>query len=190
LTEGVKRSHSDWCSLKGRRSRCRRKPCLDVNTMASRSMLSPSLSLSLSITSIYDRERKRVTTYTRGYPNKKKRSGAKKRSRGQKSAPGSKKKCSREHLSQALLRSVLFLAINKRWPKPIITPHTYRRSSITTAVTALPPTRPRHHRQRRRPHPRQLLPDNNQRRGATDPPPSSDTPSRHGMPPPRGGGKV
>ena len=28
LTEGVKRSHSDWCSLKGRRSRCRRKPCL------------------------------------------------------------------------------------------------------------------------------------------------------------------
>ena len=28
LTEGVKRLHSDWCSLKGRRSRCRRKPCL------------------------------------------------------------------------------------------------------------------------------------------------------------------
>ena len=51
--------------------------------------------------------------YRRGYPNKKKRSGAKKRSRGQKSAPGSKKKCSREHLSRALLRSVLFLAINK-----------------------------------------------------------------------------
>jgi hypothetical protein len=128
--------------------------------------------------------------YRRGYPNKKKRSGAKKRSRGQKSAPGSKKKCSREHLSRALLRSVLFLAINKRWPKLIITPHTYCRSSITTAVTALSPTRPRHHRQCRRPPPRQLLPDNNQRRGATDPPPSSDMPSRHGMPPPRGGGKV
>ena len=28
LTEGVKRSHSDWCSLKGRRSRCRQKLCL------------------------------------------------------------------------------------------------------------------------------------------------------------------
>jgi hypothetical protein len=117
--------------------------------------------------------------------------GTKKSAPEQKSAPGGKKKCSREHLSRALLRSVLFLAtINKRWPKPIITPHTYRRSSITTAVTALPPTRPRHHRQRRQPPPRQLLPDNNQRRGATDPPPASDTPSRHGMPPPRGGGKV
>ena len=126
----------------------------------------------------------------RDYPNQKKRSGAEFCSREQKSAPGSKKKCSQEHLSRALLRSVLFLAINKRWPKPIITPHTYRRSSITTAVTALPPTRPRHHRQRSRPPPHQLLPDNDQRRGATDPPPASDTPSRHGMPPPRGGGKV
>ena len=28
LTEGVNRLHSDWCSLKGWRSRCRRKPCL------------------------------------------------------------------------------------------------------------------------------------------------------------------
>ena len=28
LMEGVKRSHIDWCSLKGRRSRCRLKPCL------------------------------------------------------------------------------------------------------------------------------------------------------------------
>ncbi len=28
LTEGVKRSHNDWCSLKGRRSWCRQKPCL------------------------------------------------------------------------------------------------------------------------------------------------------------------
>ena len=28
LMEGVKRLHSDWCSLKGRRSRCRQKPCL------------------------------------------------------------------------------------------------------------------------------------------------------------------
>ena len=28
LTEGVKRSHSDWWSLKSRRSRCRQKPCL------------------------------------------------------------------------------------------------------------------------------------------------------------------
>jgi hypothetical protein len=28
LTEGVKRSQSDWWSLKGRRSQWRRKPCL------------------------------------------------------------------------------------------------------------------------------------------------------------------
>ena len=28
LAEGVKRLHSDWCSLKGRRFRCRQKPCL------------------------------------------------------------------------------------------------------------------------------------------------------------------
>ena len=28
LTEGVKRSQSDWWRLKGRRSRCRQKPCL------------------------------------------------------------------------------------------------------------------------------------------------------------------
>ena len=28
LTEGGKRLHSDWCSLKGRRSWCKRKPCL------------------------------------------------------------------------------------------------------------------------------------------------------------------
>jgi hypothetical protein len=37
-----------------------------------------------------------------------------------------------------------------RWPKPIITPCAYRRSSNTTADTALPPTRHRHHRQRHR----------------------------------------
>ena len=35
-------------------------------------------------------------------------------SRGQKSAPRGKKKCSQEHLSRALLPSVLFLAINNK----------------------------------------------------------------------------
>jgi hypothetical protein len=49
-----------------------------------------------------------------GLSKQKKRSGAKMRSRGQKSTPGGKNKCSREHLSRALLRSMIFLAINNK----------------------------------------------------------------------------
>ena len=109
--------------------------------------------------------------------------GGKKRSRG-------KKKCFREHLSRALLRSVLFLAINNKvaeanhhtsYLSPLLH-HYCHHCAATDSSPTPPPTQPTPSRQ--------LLPDNDQRRGATDPPPASDTPSHHGMPPPRGGGKV
>ena len=107
----------------------------------------PNSASNLPIESVYNTSK---NSYLRGYQNKKKRSGAKKHSRGLKSTPGGKKKCSREHLSRALLRSVLFLAIYNKvaeannhtsYLSPLLH-HYCRHCAVADSSPTPPPTPP------------------------------------------------